>query len=290
MPSKHHSKVTPRDQAVLRDLWLCRYLTSHQISRLHFGHLKLAQRRLRRLRSCRLVDRFRLEGDVRSGFQRYVYRLAGPGARIVAEAIDEDPKRIRPPKRPPTGRSYMAHHRLLTDFRIWLREGCQGTNGLFGFRFVPGYEEVRLQGRRRRRVALNINSVSRLLVPDAVFSLHRRDGKAALFAVEVDRGTEPLRGRHRSSVAKKLALYATAFDAGVEQQYSRLFGHSFSGFRVLCLVPDDQRRRGFLRLAEEAALAPLVWVGLHSLSEEEGDLGSAAWINQRNGPTRSLLE
>jgi hypothetical protein len=40
------ASLTARAVAVLRDVWLYRYLTARQVSRLHFGPAKLAQRRL----------------------------------------------------------------------------------------------------------------------------------------------------------------------------------------------------------------------------------------------------
>ena len=117
------------------------------------------------------------------------------------------PEEIRPPIRPPQGVGYLAHHRLLTDFRIWLREGCAGPEGEFGYQFVPSYEEVRVEGRRRRRVAIEVPGRKRRLVPDGAFTLVRSaDGKAALFLLEIDRGTEPLSGVHPSSIEKKLGL------------------------------------------------------------------------------------
>lgn len=281
-------KITPRDRRVLRDLWLLRYLTTAQVARLHFGHHKLAQRRLRRLAGLGLVDPFQAEGAARAGFHAYTYRLTAAGARIVAAEAGMAPRDISAPVRPPRGRGYLAHHALLTDFRIWLREGC-AASGEFGTAFIPAYEETRAEGRRRRRVAVTPPGEG-VLVPDGVFCLERSDGRAALFCLELDRGTEPLTGRHPNAIERKLARYRAAYELRAEEQYGPLFGHAFTGFRILCLVPDEGRAAGFLKLAERLAMAPLVWVANSEVVQKTGSLDVLCWRNQSVGGDHALTE
>jgi len=278
-------RLTARDHILLRDVWLYRYLTAAQISRLHFGNLKLAQRRVRKLAAAQLVDRFRPDR-----FGRWTYRLSGDGARIVADDAGLARSAVHPPKRPPASGSYLAHHGLLTEFRIWLREGCIASGDEFGYGFVPAYEEVRERGRRRRRVAIEVSDQRRLLIPDGVFCLERQDGKAALFTVEIDRGTEPVRRRYGSSIEQKLTHYRLAFDHHAEKHYEDLFGWQFSGFRVLCLVPDERRAQAFINLAARVDLAPLVWTATHDLLQERGDLDAHVWRRLPDGPLLALTE
>ena len=281
-------RMTNRDAALLRDLWLFRYLTTKQISRLHFGHLKIAQRRLRALTARKLVDRFRTVEASQTGFRTWWYRLARRGAEVVCRREDLQVERILPPTRRPRTMGFLAHHGLLSDFRIWLREGCHDSAGEFGYRFIPSYEEVR--GGRGRRVALSVPRHRRLLIPDGVFELERRDRRRALFLLEIDRGTEPLTGKHRSSIVGKFGMYRDAFESRAENRYAQLFDADFSGFRVLCIVPDETRQAGFLRLAAKMDLVPIVWVTTQDVLESRGDLDLACWSTTVDGELHALTE
>lgn len=291
VPQGHQFRLTPRDLEISRDLWVYRYLTTHQISRLHFGHVKLAQRRMRQLVKAKLVDRFSAVPTKWAGFEGWTYRLSGDGVKLVAADSGLAPEEIRPPIRPPQGVGYLAHHRLLTDFRIWLREGCAGTEGGFGYQFVPSYEEVRVAGRRRRRVAIEVPGRKRRLVPDGAFALVRSsDGRAALFLLEIDRATEPLSGVHPSSIEKKLGLYRDAFDREADRSYGELFERSFNGFRVLFLVPDQRRAAGVIGVAKRMDLTPIVWAAKDDIVQELGELTAEVWLDDPKRPPRSLVE
>ncbi len=282
--------MTTRDEAILRDVWLFRYATALQIARLHFGgHLKLAQRRLRRLTAQNLVDRFQVEAARRTGFTTWWYRLARPGARLIAAPIGKRVEDFLPPKRPPRTHGFLAHHARVTDFRIWLREACANGDGAFQCQFIPSYEEVREGGRRQRRIAIPFDH--RSLIPDGVFTVRRFDGREALFLLEIDRGTEPLTGRHPSAVERKLRYYCDAYDTQAAMaQYGRQFDAKFSGFRVLFTVPSVTRLRGLVNLALRVDLTPLVWVTRDTVLDQAGDLSAACWATTPEGPLRRLTE
>src|SRR5688572_7742145 len=98
MRSTNHS-LTVRDRAILRDLWLYRYLDSSQMTRLHFTNPQTTRRRLRRLLEGNLVDRFRPSSLAKEGFGQWAYRLTMAGARVVAEATEAPAKELgRPPR------------------------------------------------------------------------------------------------------------------------------------------------------------------------------------------------
>lgn len=205
---------------------------------------------------------------------------------MVAEEVRVSVGEVIPPVRTPRSAGFLLHHELVTDFRVWVREGCE--KGGFEYQFVPSYEEVRVGGRRRRRVAVALPG-RRLLVPDGALMLKRGE-RGVLFLVEVDRGTEPLTGRHPSAVERKLAAYAAAFDARVEELYAELFGVELRGFRVLCVVPDVARQRAFVALAEGLDLAPLVWVAEASVFAAPGDLDMACWAVRPGEGSHRLSE
>lgn len=265
-------QVTDRDRAILRDVWLFRYLTAAQASRLHFGHLKLAQRRLRKLTSLDLMFRFRLPSAAPFGDQRWIYALSRQGAREVARDQSLQPREILSPSHAPGALAYIAHHEALTDARIWIREACVASG--VSCRFVPAYEEVRGNGHPRRRAALQVGASQ--YIPDGVFTLDNGRGRSALFLLEIDRGTEPLRRDTGSSVRTKLVLFREAFDEGLAG-YTTLFEYQFTGARLLWVVPDDRRQQAVLDLAAEEDLSPLVWATVCRRMKEPGSLTAAVW-------------
>lgn len=190
--------------------------------------------------------------------------------------------------------AFLAHHSLITDFRIWLREACQKhPEKCFGYEFIPSYEETRdnTTDARTRRIAQTIPDTTRALIPDGAFTLHHQPSdKAVLFYLEADRATEPLTGKHRSAIQKKLEAYAAVYDAHAEENHQGLFTHPFQGFRVLALVPNNVRRDAFLQLAEAVDLAPLLWATTHDILEETGDLDAPAWHLEPGGDLHALSE
>ena len=290
VPTKHQPLLTVRDHLVLSDLSIYRYLTVAQVARLRFGHRKLAERRMRRLNALRVVERFQPCAAPRTGFHEWIYRLSPSGAQIVAadKAVPVDS--VKPPVRRPRGGDYLAHHRELTDFRIWLHEGCRASAGAFALDFIPAYEECRTDGRRHRRAGVEIPSVGRAIIPDAVFCLHRRDGRAALLMLEIDRGTEPLSGGHPNAISRKLDRYHHAFEAKAETSLAAMFGHEFKGFRILFVVPDAHRANAVLRLAERAELDPLIWVTTRDRVTISGDLGAPIWQDGHSSSPRTLAD
>lgn len=282
--------LTARDRRILRDIWLYRYLRTPQVTRLHFSNQKLAQRRMRRLVEGGFVERFRADDAVRAGFRTWCFRLSRKGARVVASSEGLPVRGVIPSSRAPRRLRFLDHHSMTVDFRIWLREGCEASRGRFGYRFVPSYEEVRENGVRRRRTVLDVPRLKTHLVPDGVFVLETRDARSSLFVLEIDRGTEPLTGSHPSAIERKLDLYSVGFESNSDAAYEQLFGVKFSGFRVLCLVPDSRRADGFLKLAKKCDLQPLVWVGLDDVVRGRGDLNKKWWRAESGGPMRALTE
>ena len=290
VPSGHQAGLRPRDHLVLADLAAYRYLTASQIARLRFGHIKLAQRRLRRLVDLQVVERFQSHRLGRLGFREWTYRLSPTGAAVAAEQLGLPLNAVKPPIREPRGESYLAHHRDLTDFRIWLDEGRRQSAGVFEVRLVPGYEEHRVDGRRQRRVAIPRQAGRGGVVPDAVFSLTRNDGRSALFMVEIDRGTEALTGGRSNTIEAKLRRYGEVFDAKAEATFSTMFDREFDGFRVLFVVPDQRRVAATLRIAVDVGFDPLVWVAVKRDFASPGDLAAQIWQDRPAGGGRALIE
>jgi len=283
-------RLVGRDLQILEAIGAVRYATSQQIMRLYFSNLKVAQRRLRVLVQAGMLERFRISDEHHAGFHRWFYRLTRRGFNLASKACKAQPGPVTLQKRAPSSTSFIAHHQLTTDFRIWIREACLRMEPQWSYSFLSSYSEIRWMGRRRRLVALDVPGSERLLIPDGVFRIESPDGYSALFFLEIDRSTEPLRGRHRSSIKHKLELYSRAFDFALEEYFRKHLGSSEDGFRVICLVPEPRRAIGFLEIARQVDLAPLVWVATHDILEQRGDLSAEVWQTEVGGHQCSLLD
>jgi hypothetical protein len=275
--------IAPRDAAVLADVWRHRYLTSAHLTRLHFSHPKLAQRRLRALTTAGLLQRFAPSEARRAGFQTWWYALSRAGARLVSEAQGLPLAEVLPPTRMPRTLGFLAHHALVTDFRLWLAEACASTPE-FALRYLPG-DTPRGEG---RRAALPLSG-GRVVLPDGAFVLSRGE-RHALFLLEADRATEPLTGTHPSSLTRKLLAYREAYDTRAEAHLAALLQARVRGFRILCVVPTDERQRRLVELAVQLDLAPLVWVTTHHVVAERGRLERACWAVSPDDRLHALSE
>lgn len=276
-------RCTDRDHQLLRDVWQFRYLTSAQVTRCHFRSQKVAQRRLRALTAAGLLRRFAPVEARHAGFQTWWYTLSRAGARHVSKAQGLPLAAVLPPTRIPQSFGFLTHHALVTDFRLWLHEAATSAPE-FSTHFLSS-APPRGEG---RRAALPLPS-GRAVLPDGAFVLTRGD-RHALFLLEVDRGTEPLTGRHPSSLARKLAAYRDAYDAQAEAHLAALFQVSVRGFRILCVVPEEKRQRRLVELAAQLDLAPLVWVTTHAVLAERGRLERACWAVRPEDRLHALSE
>ncbi len=93
-----------------------------------------------------------------------------------------------------------------------------------------------------------------------------------------------------SSIERKFTRYRDAFDALGEDHYSQMFGQNFQGFRVLCIVPNERRRDGFLRTAAQTDLQPLIWVTTKDVIGSRGNLDLACWHTSLDEPPHALAE
>ncbi len=274
-------KLTERDVLILVDLYKHRYLTVGQVQRLHFPSLQTAYRRTRLLKAAGLLERFTV-AHVEEG----IFALTRRGVDEVAGALGVDRGDLKwgDAAGKPKDYYFMRHFVAINDFRIALRQACDETDvQLLGF--IPDY-----YGRRNERggaakyvrdvvcdAAAAREPVSH--TPDGVFALERR-GAAALFFLEIDRGTEVVSAPQRG-VLKCLRFYAGYLVDGKYQRYASDFGvQAFKGFRTV-IVTTSQARLEHIRAAAGSMDVPqkakrFIWLATPDVVHAE-KIFTAAW-------------
>lgn len=230
-----------------------------------------------------LLQRFAPSEARRAGFQTWWYALSRTGTRLVSEAQGLPLAAVLPPTRTPRTMGFLAHHALVTGFRLWLAEACASTPE-FAYRYLPGDAP---RGEAQRAV-LPLPG-GRVVLPDGAFVLSK-GARYALFVLEADRATEPLTGTHPSSLTRKLLAYREAYDIRAEAHLATLLQARVHGFRILCVVPTEDRQRRLVALAAQLDLAPLVWATTHHVLQERGRLERACWAVSPEDRLHALSE
>ena len=241
MPRRNKSILTGRDAAVLADVYKYRYLSVSQIARLHFPSRQTAYRRLRAMTHLKLLC-----GFTAPNIPEHLYYLDIAGADVVAGSLGVEVAQLcwQQNTRTPKDYYFISHFLQINDFRISLSRGAPPEVSVLGF--IPEY----LGGRNanggvvkhirdyvcdieRRQESLNHT-------PDGVFALIK-SGMAALFFLEIDRGTEVV-GNDSKGVLKACRFYLNYLLSDGYQRYSQDFAcPRFRGFRTLFITTSEAR-------------------------------------------------
>jgi hypothetical protein len=235
-------KFTERDSSLLVDLYKHRFLIIEQIQRLHFPSKQTAYRRMRLLKAAGYVSAFTVANIGES-----IFMVSPQGMQAVAETlgVDRDQLKWVQTKAKPRDYYFMRHFLAINDFRITLRLACEAS-GIQMLGFIPDYYGEKTESGVAAKyirdaicdIANEREEVSH--TPDGVFALER-NGKQALFFLEIDRGTEIV-SDHDKGVLKSVRFYANYLLEGKYQRYAKDFGiPEFKGFRSLYVTTTDIR-------------------------------------------------
>lgn len=184
-------KFTERDNQILLSLYKHRFLSITQIHRIHFPSLQTAYRRMKILRDSGFITSFAVPNIDES-----IFSVARKGLEFVAKSLGVSLNDLKwaDIKTKPKDYYFMHHFLAINDFRIALNQACdQSTINLLGF--IPDYYgEKSSKGiikKYIKDIICDIDSDQKEIshTPDGVFALEK-NGKAALFFLEIDRGTE----------------------------------------------------------------------------------------------------
>jgi hypothetical protein len=139
--------------------------------------------------------------------------------------------------RQPKDYYFLKHFLAINDFRILISQACQQSNiTLLGF--IPEYVGQRTkEGNVKKYIRDKVKDYSH--TPDAVFALEK-DGKPALFFVEIDRGFEVVNDPEKGFL-KSVVFYLNYWTEKKWQRYQKDFDREFRAFRTLLVTTSAQR-------------------------------------------------
>src|SRR5918911_1430155 len=230
------SQITERDVAILIDLYNYRYLSFSQLARLHFSSDATAYRRLRKLKNEGWVKTFHAPA-----IPERIFSLDKEGAKLVAAELEletdgEEVSWFRSSK-PPKDYYYLRHFLAINDFRILITHACK-ESPITMLGFIPEYlGEKTSKGHVKKYLRDSVNEYSH--TPDGIFALEK-DGNAAIFFLEIDRGLETVSDPEKGFL-KCAVFYLNYFVARKYTRYEKDFSALFKSFRALVITPSDSR-------------------------------------------------
>jgi hypothetical protein len=242
-------KLTSRDISILVDVCKYRYLSVSQVQRLHFPSKRTAWRRLQALTTLGCLKAF-----TTPNIPERLFYLHKPGAEIVAGELHVDVQDLKGyhPTNAPKDYYFLKHFMAINDFRILLTQACN-ENRMTLLGFIPEYIGEKTQkGFVKKYIRDSVCDVANKSreyshTPDAVFALEK-EGNAALFFLEIDRGTEIV-GDPEKGFLKCMVFYLNYWQDGKFHRYESDFnGRTFQTFRTL-IITDSAKRLQHMREA-----------------------------------------
>lgn len=250
--------ITERDVQLLLDVYKYRYLSTSQLTRLHFVSEKTAWRRLSVLTGHQYLARFKAPS-----LPEYLYHLGKAGIEFVAAQLQVEPEQLPGTRTTRTPKDYyfLRHFLKINEFRIALTLGCQAS-GMNLLGFIPEYLGEKTE---RGGIVKFIQDVvtdrghprdTIRHTPDGVFALGK-DGKAALFFLEVDRGTETIADAEKGFL-KTLKFYMNYWTDGKYQRYQAEFrcAEPFKAFRTLVVTTSEARLQNMRKACSSVSFHP----------------------------------
>jgi len=257
--SLQNSRLMERDVQVILDIYKYRYLSVSQIAILRFPSVQTTRRRLRALTAGSYISGFTAPGTPET-----VYYLERRGAEVVASylRVPFDSLKWVKSSRTPKDYYFLRHFLKANDFRIALTRAVDLTDtGVKLLGYIPEYygEKTDKGGAVKyiRDFVCDMHDQSMIInhTPDGVFALEK-EGRAALFFLEMDRGTEALTDPEKGFL-KCLRFYLNYWVSGKYRRYGEDFKCGpFRNFRTLFVTTSQTRIDNMRRAAGSVHIDP----------------------------------
>lgn len=223
--------------------------------------LSVARRSLRKLRDLGLINVF-----VRSLETPSHFTLTKRAAVLLAEELDRPVEEFRTPRG--IGRFPLNHHDGVVQLAAALRRACRLSQGCTVAAFQ--FEEA-------IRSSLGVGKSAQ--VPDAVAVLEAADGERLAWAIEQDQATQSV----NCIVETKAKPYA-------ELQAKQVPLLGTNAWRVVCVVPSEQRLKRLVTALYEAGIPQGQWYFAVRGEIRAETVLTSAWRTVRTTPEGDKAE
>lgn len=260
-------KLTTRDIAIVLTVYQYRYLTTSQLTKLHFPSKIAAWRRLQALTELGVIKPFTVPT-----IPERIFYLDKKGAELVAIELQKEIEHLdwHRHTRQPKDYYFLKHFMAINDFRITLTKACP-RHALTLLNFIPEYKgEQTKEGHVKKYIRDSVDGYSH--TPDAVFALEK-DGKSALFFLEIDRGIEIVSDPEKGFL-KCVVFYLHYWQSQKWQRYNSDFQRDFPLFRMLVVTTSKDRlehmREATTKLSfPDAQVKRFLWGTIQSQATDE---------------------
>ena len=269
-------RITARDVTLILDIYKYRYLSVDQVKQLHFPSKRTAYRRLQTLTAQGFLKAFTVPH-----IPGRVYFIDKPGAEIVAGElqIPVDNLEWHRSMKAPKDYYFLRHFLAINDFRILITQTCQGSPiTLKGF--IPEYiGEKTSQGNVKKYIRDRVCDVTNQAyeyshTPDGVFALEK-EGKTALFFLEIDRGTEIISNPEKGFL-KCIVFYLNYWAEKKFVRYGEDFNcPPFQTARVLFITTSGERIKNIRQTVSDLpffkdSIKRFFWITTNSRLQRDG--------------------
>jgi hypothetical protein len=245
---------TERTLRFLLKLWGIKYMTTTQICELFWLEassspllaLKSCQRQLRKLEKYGLIRRIHQAVVPGTGSKPDLFKLSANSVPLLANLCNIDPESIDVAVWADEELNPKIKHILCTtSVHISIQKGCNANDYTLEewidettLRNAPTKDTITLTNSKNQEVTVTI-------IPDVMFTLSR-EGKQAIYRLEIDRATIELEASHQQkrSIALKMKRYLLLEG---QQSYQAQYGHR--PLQVLWAVKGERRMNNMLYVA-----------------------------------------
>ena len=274
-------RLTLRDVEVLEDIYTSRYMTVPQIQALHWreskggqaiANLKACQRRMRQLFEHGLVRRIEPLIRYSEGKKPLIYALDKGGAQILVNEIGVELAELDyRPQSAEENYPFLQHLLDTTELRIAFTYAAE----VAGLHLELWRNERELKSEGMSDVIILTDPDGKThkaaVVPDAVVCFNR-DGKRAVFLIEIDRRTvtvDPSKWEKRGW-SRKVRTYTAYFESeAYKQRYGDVTAH------VLTVTTGDKRLAHLKEATEAAKGGKRFWFSTFEVATQKENLLTA---------------
>ena len=276
--------LNEREHEYLKVLLDYRYLTSSLFKRLfNEKSLRTVQYKLQQLWLKGFIKRIRLPHLIGKGSSEIIYALNRNGLNLIEDdncfINSENIKRYISNR--PRNIFQIKHLLSINCFLVSLEVSSSKFN----------VEILEIRTYYNRPVILEYNPSNdsiknNTIIPDAMFILSR-NGKEALFFLEIDKDTEPIKSfskNNRSNFSQKVEIYNKILETNDFLKFG-----NFKGFRILTVTPSTQRLESIKDSISELVDNECFWFATEDEIKEKNILTDAIWYVSRDNNLRAIL-